>query len=140
MHIGKKAHFEQDETYTDMNEQLRTFTKRDYTKKISVAASTKGSVEDYESSIWACVDELIQENPPSLAIDSEVVDAGEWDRDCLYTMFIDPNKVYIGSRLSNLKSLLIASILDRIGHTDAFDWSQRVDAFRDAYKRDGEVL
>jgi hypothetical protein len=146
MHIGKNAKFEQDRNYEDMDGNLKSFTIRDYSKKTKIGTNKfKGNVkQEYIDSIYAIVDELIDEVPAKFAKEIETVvekDGNEyiWNRENLYLMHMDDNRYHVLSDLSRLKKEIYENIKEYIFCTDA-DCRDKVQIWKDSYKLDKFII
>lgn len=142
--------FEQDRSYTDMNDgQTKMFTIRDYSKKTKVAVtntSTKESKTEaqkaYDDSTWEVVNEIIDQNPAVFGRESykavDVINSKiEWNPEGLFWMVRDPQAYTIGSDFSNLKAELIRSILDHEGYSNQtpITWESIIDTFRTNFQK-----
>lgn len=140
--------FEQDRSYTDMNDgQTKMFTIRDYSKKTKVAVSNVSTEETkteaqkaYDESTYEVVDDIIARNPAVFGREAyKAIDVNdsiiEWNREGLFWMLRDPEAYTQGSDFSNLKLELITSILNHEGYTSVpLNWEVIVDNFRDKYE------
>lgn len=147
MHIGNKAHFEQDNTYHDMDGNLKTFTHRDYSKKIKIGMaptpteeSRKEANSKYQDSIEELVKDLCSSYPPLFASEHDVAvhkygHISEWNKEALEIMFKDPNAYTADSDLSKLKKILINKTLEYLGYSNLpNNFNSLIEAFEIDYK------